>query len=325
MESLDRPEVVKLLLDRRSAGYRPSIDDDGFKIGLAVEGGGMRGVISGAMMIALRDLGLKDVFDGFYGTSSGSINIAYYLNGDTWRALATYYDHLVGSDFVDFKRLLRGGRPVRIDTVLELMDDEVAIDYDRVLEQCRTVRFGVGMSNIDSGRAEYHYDFDSPSDLRSALRAGAWLPLLAGGPTEYRGTRYTDGGAFIPAPFIVGAADGCSHIIQLVTRPEGQPPAKLGPAEKFAARRMNRWQPGSGDTYREAHTSYLETIARMGFVETSYEGSMVYRLACPAGGHSVGRLTMDRSVLLDGARASYQHVLRVFGEEPELYFKVGPQ
>lgn len=36
---------------------------------LSVQGGGMRGVISGAMLMGLRALGLQDVFDAVYGES----------------------------------------------------------------------------------------------------------------------------------------------------------------------------------------------------------------------------------------------------------------
>jgi predicted patatin/cPLA2 family phospholipase len=81
----------------------------GNKIGLAVEGGGMRGVVSGAMLCALEDLGLPAVaFDGVYGCSSGATNGAYFIAGDSWYPLSIYYDDLPTREFVDFRRVFTG-------------------------------------------------------------------------------------------------------------------------------------------------------------------------------------------------------------------------
>lgn len=325
MSNDEVPTVRELLLARREQGYRGGEDDDGYKVGLAVEGGGMRGVISGAMMIAVRDLGLKDLFDGFYGTSSGSINVAYFLNGDSWRALATYYDHLVGSDFVSFSRMLRGQRPVRIDTVMDLMDGDVAIDYERVLKESQRVRFGIGVSNVETGEPEYIYDFADADDLRRGLRVGAWLPVLAGPPQPYRNHHYLDGGVFVPAPYYVALDDGCTHVLQLVTRTEGPPPDKPGVAERFAAWRLDKRSHGTGKTFLSLHAEHLQTLKKVGFTDVVFRDARLHRLACEAGSHSVDRLTMDRSVLLEGARAAYDRVLSTFGEEEKTYFKVGPQ
>src|SRR4051794_14747176 len=87
--SSDRPPVLEVIRDR----MRTKSLDDGFRVGLSLEGGGMRGVISGAMLIALRDIGAADAVDCYFGTSSGSINLSYFLTGAGWDALAVYYDY----------------------------------------------------------------------------------------------------------------------------------------------------------------------------------------------------------------------------------------
>ena len=96
---LPRVPSVPELIRARAAGT-----NDDYTLGLTVEGGGMRGVVSGAMLIALRDLGLAHVFDRFYGTSSGSMNLAYFAAGHGWDALPVYYDYLV-SGFVRRRQL----------------------------------------------------------------------------------------------------------------------------------------------------------------------------------------------------------------------------
>lgn len=51
------------------------------KVGLAIEGGGMRGCVSAGMIGAVSTLGLMDTFDAVYGSSAGSLVGAYAIAG----------------------------------------------------------------------------------------------------------------------------------------------------------------------------------------------------------------------------------------------------
>ena len=73
--------ALQLLRTRCLAGSRPGQRRDPFKLGLVVEGGGMRGCVSGGALQALADLGLRDCFDALYGSSAGAINGTYFLSG----------------------------------------------------------------------------------------------------------------------------------------------------------------------------------------------------------------------------------------------------
>ena len=54
----DHP-AVEVVRARMRDGSRPGQRGDGFKVGLVVEGGGMRGVVTGAALQAMHDLGLR--------------------------------------------------------------------------------------------------------------------------------------------------------------------------------------------------------------------------------------------------------------------------
>ena len=41
----------------------------------------MRGVVSGAMLMGLRALGLTNAFDAVYGASAGAMGAAYFVSG----------------------------------------------------------------------------------------------------------------------------------------------------------------------------------------------------------------------------------------------------
>jgi len=54
--------VLEVLAQRRTSGSKPMQRQDGYKIALAIEGGGMRGCVAAGMVAALHDAGLGDCF-----------------------------------------------------------------------------------------------------------------------------------------------------------------------------------------------------------------------------------------------------------------------
>ncbi len=71
--------MLRALAARCRTGSRPGARDDGLRIALIIEGGGMRGVISAGMALALDELGLVPAFDAVYGASAGAITGAWLL------------------------------------------------------------------------------------------------------------------------------------------------------------------------------------------------------------------------------------------------------
>jgi len=70
------------------SGSRPGHRTDPYKLGLVVQGGGMRGVVSAGALTVLHFLGLRRVFDATYGSSAGAMNLTYFL------AVRSISDHL---------------------------------------------------------------------------------------------------------------------------------------------------------------------------------------------------------------------------------------
>ena len=62
-----------MIEERARSGSRPGHRDDGLRIALAIEGGGMRGTVSAGMALALYERGLLPAFDAVYGSSAGAI------------------------------------------------------------------------------------------------------------------------------------------------------------------------------------------------------------------------------------------------------------
>ncbi|EWM23186.1 Acyl transferase/acyl hydrolase/lysophospholipase [Nannochloropsis gaditana] len=96
--------VAAAIHARIASRSTPGARTDGLKIGLSLEGGGMRGCVGAGMLAALNHLGLRDAFDVVYGSSAGSLMGAYFLSGQTpLEGPGIYYDILsqAGRKFID--------------------------------------------------------------------------------------------------------------------------------------------------------------------------------------------------------------------------------
>jgi predicted patatin/cPLA2 family phospholipase len=295
-------EVIR----RRMAGQA-----DGYVLSLALEGGGMRGVVSGAMLIALRDLGVTTVFDRMYGTSSGSINLAYFAAGGTWDALSVYYDHLPRG-FVNPAYLLHKPRLNMPYVFEQVMRTEVPLDTQALSASAFDVR--LALSNVDTMKPEIVEAREVASEIHRYLMAGSWLPILAGRPYPLHGHRYLDGGLLWPDPLYPALADGSTHVLMINTAAEGTPTDANWATTYVLHRTLNRWARGLGDAALEARRLWEADKRLLRTGETvDVRGTAVLRLRPPGGAHRVRRLTLDRADLLDGARVGYRTVFDAFG------------
>ncbi len=307
--------VVQVLMKRRTAESERTEQggrSDGCKVGLAVEGGAMRGIVAGGMLAALDELGLRHVFDGFYGSSGGAISLAYFVASELWDPLAVYYSELVTKDFIDFSRALRHKPIVSLDFLFnEVLTHRKPLDYDSVLES--SIPLHVTASSVEQIEAVTRSSFSSREDLSEFLKAGSWLPLVAGPPPVTPEGRFLDAAVLLPHPYWVARADGCTHILSLSTRARGSIPRRPAPWRVAVARYLNRLNEGLGDASLQTHHRYMETFALFnGVSSTPDAGPTVLNISPAARSHSVTRLCRDPWTLLNGARAGYEAVHATF-------------
>src|SRR2546425_8993330 len=121
-------DLLKERARRAKQGRKPA---DGRKVGLVVEGGAMRGVISCAALMGLEELGMTEVFDEVYGASAGAVNAAYFLAGQAGYATTIYYQQINNTRFIRrlwhrkvvdiddlFDSIIAGDRPLDVEKVL---------------------------------------------------------------------------------------------------------------------------------------------------------------------------------------------------------------
>lgn len=301
--------VREMLRARRAQHSTPGHRTDGFKVGLAVEGGGLRGVVSAAMLSALEDLGYADTFDEVYACSSGGLNAAYFLNGQTWFPVSIYFDDLTGGEFLDFRRVLRLRGPMDLNFVFdEVFVHRKPLDYARII--AKQPRLHVMVTDVDTLSSLDVSDFSSPDDLRDALRASAWLPVAIRGTAQFRGHRAVDGGVLQFHPYRAAVNDGCTHVLSLSTKPIGPPRTALSLTDKLVARYLDRIRPGLGagliaslERYLREDRPYLQRSR----LEPD-DNPAVLDLAPLPGTPEVKRSEVDVGKLLRGARSGYRAV-----------------
>ena len=205
--------VVKVLHDRKRKQSESTTNttksQSNQKIALVIEGGGMRGCVTGGMVCAIDYLGLRDCVDVVYGSSAGSIIGAYFSTGQLpWFGPEVYYDQLTtaGKSFIDTGRLLRAlglgllnpkllkdvlfrrnaGKPLLdLDFLLRTtMQEQKPLNWETFVERqgpqpLKIIASGLKQEDLLVMSYEDKH-FESLDELSKCMHGSALLPGIAG-------------------------------------------------------------------------------------------------------------------------------------------------
>ena len=194
----------------------------GARIALVVEGGGMRGAVSGGMALALDELGLASGFDAAYGSSAGALNAMWLVSGRVRDGIPTWTDPRLVEELIRPRRALRGGPVVDVRTLVEERYEQLSPGlFDAVLGGATELH--PIATDVATGEAvDLHGHIVDARSLRLALRASAALPLLAGQPIALDGRRLIDAGLSAAIPFRAAMEGGATHVLVLRSRRPGE-------------------------------------------------------------------------------------------------------
>lgn len=303
-----RDHAVLRVLRERVSGQeciKPSSDD--IKIGLAVEGGGMRGIVSAAMLCAIEDTGFGQVFDAVYANSAGALNSTAFIAGSAWKSVALYCDGRLDKRFIDWRRMLQG-RPMMDMNYLfkNVLEGEYAIDYEVLYS--KSTNLAIDITFIDNGMPELVSQFHSPTDMRNALIASCWRPLEAGGATSFRGRPTVDGSVLRPLPFVAALADGCTHVLSLSTTPTHHVHGRPSLLQRVAGARLEMLRSGLGKSYFSAISQKARDHQRLvheRFVTDQLKTPSVLDFSPPANTARVSNSETEVGKLMTAARTAY--------------------
>jgi predicted patatin/cPLA2 family phospholipase len=188
---------------------------DSRKLGLIVEGGGMRGVISAGALLGLEELGFTDVFDEVYGASAGAVNAAYFLAGQAAYGTTIYYQDINNLRFINGLRLRK---VLDIDYLFDTVIPRVKpLNVERVLASQSQLFISIAEARTGDGFLGNASKSGVP--LLTLLKASTAMPVIYNRMVNVNGRHCFDGGFVNPLPLREAIDNGCTDLLVLLTRP----------------------------------------------------------------------------------------------------------
>jgi len=309
------PTVIELLHARHANGSVPGARNDNAKIGLIIEGGGMRGAVSAGMVAGLESIGLLHCFDTVYGSSAGTINGAYFIAGQARYCTTIYYQDINNRTFINLARLFGDTPALSLEFLLDAVAERIKpLHWDKVINSPIPL-IAVASSLID-GRAVALSSFKSKDDLRECLRASARIPVMAGRPVEHRGMRLWDALVYEPIPAKTAIEDQCTHILALLTRPARHARHDLSFFETHViAHLIGRESQDAKSAYLRRTNEYNALVQNLLSGEIEYSGKKASCLAVqlPPTEVAIKGTEIDREALVGAAIAGFKAVYDTLG------------
>lgn len=314
-EGVESHPVLDVIHERLQSASRPGERKDGARVALAIEGGGMRGVVSAGMVAALEDLGTLDAFDDIYGASAGAFNGAYLISRRARLGTTIYYEDVNNRHFIDLRRALRGEPILNLDFMLDVVAESIKpIDWQAVITS--PIRLHPIAFSLAEQRA-VEIEYATKADLKRALKASSSIPWVAGEPVKVEGQfTWWDASFSESIPFRTAYSSGATHVLALMTRPSGVLRGRPNLVERhFITRKIAKYGRDLVPLYLKRPESYAADIA---FIKQKTDspvndGKFLYGVTLPVGTPKLSQLETGRSNLIAGAVAGFKTIYRVFG------------
>ena len=226
------------------------------KIGLVLEGGGMRGLFSAGVLDAL--LELKELsINGIVGVSSGALFGVNYVSKQKERAVRYNKKYADDKRYMGLHSWITTGNAVNKDFAFYELPYKLDVFDNETFKKAET-DFYVVMTNVESGKSEYVLIEDAFAQMEY-LRATSALPF-ASKIIEINGKKYLDGGISDSIPIDFCESLGYDKIIAVLTRPEGTyKEDKLG----FLYKLVYRKYPNLVNSLLNMATDYEKVLAKI--------------------------------------------------------------
>ena len=311
--------TIELLKERARRAKQGRLPGDGRKMGLIVEGGAMRGVISCAALMGLEELGMNEAFDEVYAASAGAVNAAYFLAGQAGYATSIYYQRLNNTRFI---RRFWSRTVIDIDGVFDsIVAGERPLHIDRVLAS-RT-QFFVTIAEACTGEAFLAHAQTSQTPLLTLLKATTAMPLLYNGLVAVDGRNCFDGGLINPLPVLDAIESGCTDLLVLLTRPASFRVGLPGRLEQY----LFDWRCARGNA--QLMNAFCNTYIRENAVrdialgrQTLPDGINIATI-CPGEKEPrIERTTRNARLLKSAAMASAKRTFAAFGHMVDHFVEI---
>ena len=122
------------------------------KVGLVLEGGGMRGLYTGGVLDFFLDKGL--LFQDIIGVSAGACNAVSYISRQRGRNFKVNTDYVGDKRYLSFEGMIKRGSIFGMDFLFEEIPDKlVPFDYETYYSS--NMHLTIVVTNCETGKPEY--------------------------------------------------------------------------------------------------------------------------------------------------------------------------
>lgn len=274
------------------------------KIGIVLEGGGMRGIYTAGVLDFFINKNIY--FPYVIGVSAGACHALNYLSGQKGRDKDIALKFLGDKRYLSFRNLIRTGEIFGFDFIFgELSEKLLPFDYE-TFEKSKQ-ELVVGVTNCVTGQCEYFYKSKTSTDeILKVVRASSSLPFISK-EVIISGKAYMDGGISSSIPLKKAIDDGCEYNIVVLTRNKGyrKKPSKLTrKLSKLKYRNFRGLSKAVGERYKK-YNSELE------FVENMEKEGKVFVIR-PQKHINVSRVEKDKNKIFQLYKQGYIETAQIY-------------
>lgn len=184
------------------------------RVGLVLEGGGMRGLYTAGVLDVFLDAGIK--VDGIVSVSAGALFGVNYVSGQRGRALRYNKKYISHPNYMSLRSWLKTGNLVNKDFTYYEVPMKLDIFDEEAFEKSG-IDFYATVTNMETGKPEY-LKINNVFEEMEVLRASSALPVISR-IVEWKGKKYLDGGMADSLPVDFARSLGFDKLIVILTRP----------------------------------------------------------------------------------------------------------
>lgn len=273
------------------------------KIGLVLEGGGMRGAYTAGVLDFFLDNNI--FFTSCYGVSAGSVNACSYISKQRGRAFRVDVDYLDDKRYASFYNLVKTGNFFGTEMCYETIPKELN-PYDYETFNAYKGSFYAVVTNCESGHPEYMKICDLQKQI-NIIRASCSLPLMAE-MVELNGKEYLDGGIADSIPIRKSVKDGNMKNVVVLTRDVNyrKAPSELLPILKVKYKKY----PNLIKAIENRHKMYNMTLD---YIKNQEQNGNIVVIR-PSKPVTIGRLEKDKRKLTSLYKEGYRDAKKKFDD-----------
>ena len=257
------------------------------KVGLVLEGGGMRGVYTAGVLDCLMEKLINIPY--IIGVSAGACHASGYVSKQIGRGKKVTIDYIDDKRYLSIKNYFKEKSVFGMNFIFNEIPQKLE-PYD--LEAFNNFKgcFKIVTTDCNTGKA-FYIDCKNTSNVFDALRASSSLPMFA--PiVKYENKALMDGAVIDSIPVKKALEDGCEKLIVVLTRNKGfimKPIKNFKPLIKLKYRKYPKY-------INAILTRYIRYNETLNFIEELEKQKKIFVIR-PTKHLDVGRFEKNKNKL----------------------------